>query len=278
MKESERQAIIRRRNKTIEVLGIDNSFEGSDPIIYHYTNFEAAKKILGNASLRFGDPTNFEDKRDMDVGLITFDADKATYLKHTLRTMPEIPYERLLKISNHFDIYPRLFKEEAQKLLNEQKSKVGVICFTEENDNEYLWDKYGEGEKGVCIGIRVSGLEGFFMSKVKYSPAMLKVNFFDEEVEAYIHWALVKSTKFDKEKEIRVFCFDVQNICDSNRCIPLKKNSVDAVYFGQYMPESNQEELVKILKQKNYPDSLRLLKMVGNPEDYGYLNPNKLFF
>ncbi|PVY43146.1 DUF2971 domain-containing protein [Pontibacter virosus] len=283
MLKEEKETILKRIENTIIKLEIDNSCLNGDPIIYHYTNYNAARSILRNSTLRFGNPAKFDDKKDMDLGLLSFETSTANYIKFFLQTHPNLSYSQLRKIERANTQNPYFYQEEAKIALEKLKANLGVTCFNQNHINHHLWKEYANNERGVCLGFRSSAIKYCMKSRVKYTDDELVENFFDESIEALVHWALIKKTGYTDENEIRAFCLNVKKHCLSMdekspyyRCISLKNSAIEEIYLGVDMPTYHKTNLIKILNQKNYPNSLKLYQMVKDFDTGEFLTPQKL--
>ena len=272
---------IQRILNTFRKMGLEDYtfFPKEDKTIYHFTSVKSAKEILGNATLRFGEASNFNDSRDMDINIIDFDTDKETFMNYTREYFSISDPKHLEAVSKRFDALPKEIRiNELHKRINETIQYVGIICFSEEPSNHLLWSHYANNERGVCIGIKMSALKNAIVSKVKYSGNMIKAKYYDLEIDALIYWGYLKSSHWAYEKEIRALCLDTSETCDENRCIPLDKNLVDEIYFGVRTPKDDVNDIINLLQTNNYPDSIKLFKMLNNPNEFNYLEPKKIMY
>lgn len=62
-----------------------------------------------------------------------------------------------------------------KKTYNDLRDKIGIVCFSEVNDNILMWSHYGDKHKGICIEFETDEIdlknsrENLLPSKVNYS-------------------------------------------------------------------------------------------------------------
>lgn len=105
-------------------------------MIYHYTAFESAKKILESKKLYLVSTMKMEDKMDRFYGNL--------YATVHLLTSNHRHYQ---------DIRENLTTDEILKI-NEKSFNLPLYSasFCKRQDNEYLWKNYADNKKGVALG------------------------------------------------------------------------------------------------------------------------------
>lgn len=105
-------------------------------MIYHYTAFESAKKILESKKLYLVSTMKMEDKTDRFYGNL--------YATVHLLTSNHRHYQ---------DIRENLTTDEILKI-NEESLNLPLYSasFCKRQDNEYLWKNYADNKKGVALG------------------------------------------------------------------------------------------------------------------------------
>lgn len=105
-------------------------------MIYHYTAFELAKKILESQKLYLGSSISMDDKVDRFYGNL--------YATIHLLTSNHRHYQ---------DIRENLTTDEILKI-NEESLCVPFYSasFCKRQDNEYLWENYANNKNGVALG------------------------------------------------------------------------------------------------------------------------------
>ncbi|HEX3821211.1 MAG TPA: hypothetical protein VHW45_12815 [Candidatus Sulfotelmatobacter sp.] len=114
--------------------------EGAPSILYHYTSWDAAKAIL--ASRQFWATSH--DCTNDTAELVSADQVIIEVAKELLREATGVTAEVL-----------RMFIDSYSKLHVTRVISICLACFSESRDDPSQWDNYGDGGRGLCLGIKV---------------------------------------------------------------------------------------------------------------------------
>lgn len=219
-------------------------------IIYKYSSFDVAvKNILAEQTLKFVNPSTFNDPFDCNEHIIKIDIDEDF--------IPQIIRESYPKITKEFErtILNRLkLPETWAESFTTRKEEYKVSCFSKKRDNVLMWSHYAEKHKGICIGFdfpyKVD--EKFILSNVKYlnqiTPVCGKVAF--EKVMLY--WLTTKSSVWQYEDEVRALLQDKGD----EKIISFDKKYIKEVIFGCNVSDQKVGDTLKKLEKTNLNMSL----------------------
>lgn len=210
-------------------------------ILYKYLNIAAAKSMIENHNLRFTHASNLNDIDDCRPELL----DYSNVPKHQLQGW--IPAE-FLKKKRELD---------ACKLYN----NTWICSLSKTNDSMLLWAHYGQGHKGVCIGLNIDKIEktcspftcgvsylSLHRIEVQYKNITERPNGNCGEDAFSFYQLETKDKKWDYEQEVRL----VMNRCNDEapyQDATLKPECFDSIYFGAKMDKQNQEELSQLVRK-----------------------------
>lgn len=135
-------------------------------------------------------------------------------------------------------------------------SKLGIACFTEKYDNKLMWDRYGDGYKGVCLVFDLStNAENhyqFYGRKVRYLSSPVKY-FFDGSGTMEIgHIVHSKLKTYAYEHEVREM-INFQFRDSEKRNIKFNPSALKGVIFGPDCSPKNKD-LIRQIVYKKYND------------------------
>ena len=113
---------------------IIGNLRGSNPNIYHYTDYEGLKKILSSRILRLTDYRYMNDPTELQYGQETI---KNIILKS------DIPHKLIMW--NILDGYVKH---------TNQTWKIYIVCFSFSKDKLSLWRNYAKNGTGFAIGFK----------------------------------------------------------------------------------------------------------------------------
>jgi len=143
-------------------------------------------------------------------------------------------------------------QETLYNIRQEKFAKIGVCCFSKNNNNLLMWSYYADSHQGICLEFD-SEYEPFSKAfDVEYKSEIPNVNsdlLFEEEENAESIKKLLsfKSIDWKHEEESRVFHQE------SNKSYFYPIRSLKAIYFGLKTNPSDIEMICSIFKSKN-PD------------------------
>ena len=222
----------------------------------------------------------------------------------TAKSAISILKSRQLQVSNLYEIFikePLEFSEflyftglSNHKYTTESLKNIFVLCASETQDQNELWDKYADKGKGVVLGFKnnynnfIDYPSWFQIRKVVYNSS--KFDFIEEiQSKLWLKYSLqlkipnsyfisrfFKSNKFHKEKEIRL-CFDLNDAKENyiedepEQCDPLvswfiKKCSSGDKFILDFQNQifSYKPEIVILGKNISKENQEEIIKYCGN--------------
>jgi hypothetical protein len=230
----------------LKELGI-NLYLPTDGLIYKYTSFETALKIIRGNSLMFSKPEDFNDPFDMVTSLIDKSCTQAE-LHMWVKRMSKSNPERRDDLKKHLtdpSSLSRLFDQALNKLKNE----TGVSCFSKSYLKTLLWSHYSDKHKGVCLGFKfipTNETNNLLIMSVNYTKSIRPLSILRERDVVLFYWIFTKSHVWAYEEEVRAI------ILNQNGNIPFEHNCLREVYFGVKTTKQQKEELIRVLKEQKY--------------------------
>ena len=244
-------------------------------ILYHYTSFDTAKRIIDGNSLRFSSPDNFNDPFDLNHDIFDYESTIEECVDFFCRFFPldREAYTKRFSLSVSKD--PDFIRKNGIQMLTEFKEDIGVICFSEEYNNALMWSHYADKHKGVCLGINLGSNKTYNIMPVNYIKEMYRLNFYkhlNPDMHLLYIWLYYKSHIWEYENEVRAICPSISRFCDNNlRLIKFPQEDLKEIYFGLKTSESEVQEIEQLLLEKGYKiKNIKREKMLINPATYSF--------
>jgi len=130
---------------------------------------------------------------------------------------------------------------------------IGVISFSEINDNILMWSHYAGGHNGICVEFRYTDRDhaDFFAKaqRVAYKEKLPIVNFYTASpIKIAKALILTKSVHWSYEREWRMI---VPDAAHHSRYIQIPTGVITAVYLGCEINRRNREAISDILQNRN---------------------------
>jgi hypothetical protein len=197
-------------------------------------SIEKCIKCLGNNSLYFNSPNNFNDPFDCDVVVNGFQKNLRRFL-HNINTEKKEQYAVFNKKNTNL--------EDLYQAVVEAKNNLGICCFTKDNSNLLMWAHYADNHKGVCLKFDIYEDKEIFDDPltVKYSAykPLLDANKL-QDIDHIKNVFTTKSKHWKYEKEIR-FMFNHKGLRK------FKKASLKAIYLGYKLNDMDKEIIESLL-------------------------------
>lgn len=219
--------------------------------IYKYLSFDIAKIILQTNTLKFSNPTSFNDPFDCDVSIVDFDFSKP--LNHKVRIAIEMLKSQF---GDPLSSKPKAFWEQAFR--GAQMDKINssrITCFSLINDNMLMWAHYARHD-GVCFEFdkfcsprffNLSDEKDISEGVVSYT-ANQRINYISEERKYAIYKLFFcKSEQWQYEREYRLVLLN-----DKAELQPFNKKFLSGVYFGLNCTNYQMEKVRKLLIQQEF--------------------------
>ncbi|MBT9483044.1 DUF2971 domain-containing protein [Sediminibacterium sp.] len=225
-------------------------------VLFKYTNIENAIKIIQSSSLKFSNPTDFNDPFDCDVDLVSFNFNEDPHPDILLEKEIIQRKFRLNEIQfnsneNKINFWNELYREAQIEKINSTR----ISCFSLANDIILMWSHYADKHKGVCLAfnnfisprfIDLNDIDDISEGYVEYS-AENKINYISSDKLTGIRKIfLSKSKSWSHEQEYRyllvnhkkdVYKFRAQFLVD--------------IYFGLKTSLDEKEHFINLCRKEN---------------------------
>jgi hypothetical protein len=220
--------------------------------IYKYFSFDGLKKTLENSTLRFSNPKLFNDPFDTK--------NKIKFVATTDELYDFVKSRDSRADVTYIEANKKIILDSAKRVFNnsfdELYRKLGVACFTTNNNNLLMWAHYAEQHKGGVIEFDdTTDCLANHIIPIKYSKDMPSMNIKDLNDEdeaskkALTHTIYTKGDDWRYENELRV---DIKSLTNSSyKDCPYDKTNIISVYVGCQMSADNIKEIVALVKK--YP-------------------------
>lgn len=162
------------------------------------------------------------------------------YAKYWSKNSPLANPKQLSDMVNHFNY---VFNH-----------RFGVLSLTANPDNNDMWENYGDGHKGFCVGFdskklfEVVGGGGY----VHYIDELPIIDFVNDDFKTkHIKNIFFKEKRYSLEQEYRVHKMWESDVTIEERNIKLLNDSIVKIIFGKDMPENDKSEILEILRDKH---------------------------
>lgn len=236
--------------------------------IYRYrgTNNYSLYEVI-NQEFYFSSPYEFNDPFDCK-NLFSLENSsnkdwKVFFEKLFIQNRPELSQHERTKLINEILKSGAQYDKQAlnaqweawDHALSEIVKKLGIICFSEKNNDILMWSHYSDSHRGFCLQFDPENLaKSFYVGKVKYSNKYPTLKEFANANATGMSnlMLLSKSSHWKYEKEIRLI-LDTENDqkTPGNRIYKYPPEALTGVIFGLQMQEKDKETIRNILKDRN---------------------------
>jgi len=141
-------------------------------ILYHYTSFKYAMKIISEQRFKFSNPSNFNDLFECRASIETEQeandllglikprleelAGKLFEMKHHNSARPELKQPFIDQFIDTNTGGPALLRQAASVLKKHElplTESLAILCLSENQDNPLMWGHYADNHRGVAIGV-----------------------------------------------------------------------------------------------------------------------------
>jgi len=236
----------------------------SNEIIFKYSSLSTGiNDILLKNTLKFSDPTEYNDPFDCHEYLLKVDMSKADIEKFIAFQYPN--YSRTLKR----EMIRRLNADEIYKGFETERKRFKITCFSLDKKNTLMWSHYADKHKGICIGFQFPPIydDKFILSPVSYID---EIPLFVGKVEAFKmirYWLSMKSDCWEYEKEIRAIR---KATSTSNfEYVKYERSCVKEIISGCKVSQTEIENSKKLLKTNGFDlKDITLKKMVIDKDTF----------
>ncbi len=235
-------------------------------IIYQYAKFDTAlNEILLKQSLRFSDPSTFNDPFDCNEKLLKINYDKKlveeTINNLSVKTTRQERRELKRKFKNP--------NNQAQ-ILKEKRKEYKLSCFSEFNDEILMWSHYADKHSGICVGFNFPHKydDRFILCPVKYLDELKELDGATDLYRVILYWLTTKSIRWQHEKEIRAIS-RCKNQKLEHEYINYESKYVKEIIFGCNVPDQKINEAIEKIRKSNLDfNKITIKKMIINENDF----------
>lgn len=195
--------------------------------LYKFCSLEIAETIILTSTLKFSNPSRFNDPFDCDISRVSFEFSlEDPNIQEEIEIIKTQIYPNLPFTEQHF--------EEGFKYAQIDKIKrSSVCCFSRINDNLLLWAHYANKHQGAClvfdntveekfVTIPADDLSYLTVEYKKFEP----VNYFQNQILALKSLFGTKSADWSYEEEFRIVLLAQEGL------FKFKPNFLKGVIFG----------------------------------------------
>lgn len=235
--------------------------------VFKYRNWhdKYERKVLTDTELYLSSPGRFDDTMDCNLEE-QFPRGKDLYnlfIEDCKKRYPSKNRDERRKYANYWSRHsPLANKEERDKLLKEIKNKrdktFGVLSLTLRNDNDYLWERYGDKHRGFCVGFDTQkliqhgkfGCGGF----VQYFDRLPIIDFLHDSLDDKLCKNIFskKREPYSQEEEYRLTKKWDHDVDDQERVVVIPVDCISQIIVGKDASIEDRTEILEI--QRNlYP-------------------------
>lgn len=229
---------------------------GKIPVkLFKYMTTKYLDEILKTNSMVFHNPKEFNDPFDCNYRIkFPKDFEKTKeFLRNTdMFKSGTIPAEMLEPRAKYICNNYNFFVNDLNKTMDKHISKIGVSCFTSEDNNLRLWGLYADKHKGVCLGFDISKDEEFFATthSVVYVDEYPEIDYYVDVEQSFNKIVVIKHSIWSDEKEYRIVKKPNEGRYFFN------KTCLTDIIFGYNLRDdaAYKENIIKIVKENGYPN------------------------
>ena len=256
------------REKLYLTLVQENNVNVEHPqVLYKYRDWDNPKHrdVLNYCTLFLASPREFEDKKDCNVPEKYPTRQKEIFdyfFRDSKKNHPiwsRTEHRRFAKYwrKNSSMANPNELKQILKESKEEFYNRIGILSMTTNYNNDEMWKKYANENKGFCVGFDTNILFQYVGGggHVYYEDMLPVIDFVkDDYVEQYLKNTFFKEQKWAFEQEYRLHKRWQQTATIEQRSLKLPKECIVVIILGKYMTENNKEEIKGIAKE-NYPNA-----------------------
>lgn len=228
-----------------------------DKPLYKYVTLETAQKIIGSGTIKFSTPFELKDN-DLDVSLLEARVDEdtkkkilANVLKRNLN--PQFAAFMEAQLENPAVNIPNdEFVSVLLKGFENERNRYGLFCATTDYRSEFMWNKYAEAGRGVCLEFKFPSLytKMFYTFTVAYDSEFKPSKLFNEDGTvnsvSVNRWLFTKHSRYALESEVRMMTETSIGIT------PFPKEYLTGIFYGRETSDSDKNLLEGLLANGEY--------------------------
>lgn len=221
--------------------------------LYKYVDYETAKLIIQNQTLKFSIPSSFNDPLDCYEGLMELGNAEQLSLKVVMDMYPKS--DVTLQIQKHAELLKAIRSNTINFNISfrEQRDKTLISCFSKSSEKLLMWSYYSDKHKGLCFcfefgtNLIITHELALMSLEVDYPEKLAKIPFNKDEPESLKKWITTKSVKWKEEDEVRLILMNTK-INGDYILIPFPKQYLKKVIFGFNIKQEQRNEIVKLVR------------------------------
>lgn len=213
--------------------------------IYKCTSLDVARIIATTLTLKFTNPSKFNDPFDCDISRLNFDLSTANEAINK-----EIEYLKR-RFSSNPGLTPELFERGYKESQINKIKRASVCCFSFTPNNLLMWSHYANKHYGVCL-IFDNLVENKFTDipdsrlttvPVNYKP-FDEINYFENKFEGIRNLFGKKSIEWEYENEYRIVILEPEGI------VKFKPEFLTGIIFGLKVSDEEIDNFISNCKRK----------------------------
>ncbi len=215
--------------------------------IYKYVDLKGLEFILNDQTLKFTNPSDFNDPFEFHVNLV----DKRLSPRHILEIYkkfdPNITREKINRFKKDIKNESKQPDNDLFNLFERKKKITKVSCFSETSDSILMWSHYADKHHGVCIKFDRKLLENSFKKdsmfcKTNYIKKIKTKKLSRQREKAIQYWISSKGKDWQYEKEVRIILGSHKEETAS-----FDINSIREIIFGCNLKEKEKIDYEKLI-------------------------------
>ncbi len=213
--------------------------------IYKYVSLDVAETITVKSTLKFTNPSKFNDPFDCDISRLKFD------LSATDKTIDGEIEDLKKRFNSNPALTPELFARSYKESQINKIKRASVCCFSFIPDNRLMWAHYANKHSGACL-IFDNLVENKFINisdsrlttvAVNYK-SFDEINYFENRVEGIKNLFGTKSTEWEYEREYRIVILESEGLKEFNT------RFLTGIIFGLKVSDEDINTFVSTCKSK----------------------------
>lgn len=249
---------------SIQIVQTGQSVFASDlNVLYKYRTWkdENHKDLLRKGVVYFAAPDSFEDTFDCNLPEIFPEGEKLfqMFYKKSIEINPNFTKKQHIEFATYWCKHsPIANVAERDKLLEffrkEFSDRHGILSLCKTPNNNAMWEKYGDNNKGYCVGFDASVLVNYCSGggDVQYVKGIPSIDFINDSNDVRIEKQVFsKSQVWAFEDEYRFLRIGKgKALTPQERVLVFPSNSVKVVCLGKNMEDKHKVEIKEIVKEK----------------------------
>lgn len=196
-----------------------------DSSIFKYCSLDVGEKIISSQSLKFNNPSFFNDPFDCDINLLKFDfTECCDELLFEIEMAKEIAMDITLNeypsinksILERTKVTPDFVEEDYKKIQINKINKTSICCFSKNYTNMTMWSHYADKHHGVCLVFDYDLTERFedpeINRRMNFGTVEYKelqpYNYLKSKQEGLCNLFFTKAKDWSYEEEVRFFILE----------------------------------------------------------------------